>query len=577
MTDRRCKTVIFVVTFAVYLGVGYWLQIRHGFLMGDTLSRVAATQAVLFSRDPHLAAIGFIFTPVAAMVQIPAILFSDIWEDLAARAFSGTLMSGAFMAGAAVQIYSMGADRGLPRAYTLTITALFALNPMIVFYGSNGMSEAPFIFFMTWAVRRLIMWTIDDDVHHLVTAGGVAMGLAYLTRYDAAACIAAAGVVVATTTWLRASTPPRLRRALMDMLIVSGPGAAAFLGWAAAGWLITGEAFAQFTSQYGNTAILEQSGQTAPNFLQGAGFAATCIMLLAPTLVPLALWTVMQRWGRPNWQMLIVPAAMYGAVLAFQAYSYAQGSTFPFLRFFIIAIPMAATLALLGVPDGVPTRATRRGRYAPPVVAPDPRRHTPATYVAVAATLAVGIPVTVVGMGQPDYAPQEYGLGAVLRAEPDNVSDHKAIERRIARTFETERRIAEHLDSLGLPDSSVITDTVYGFGVLAAAQRPKMFVIPSDPDFTELLNDPSERGVQYLLAVPPTGRGTADALNLRYPTLYDTGAEVATLELEIPNDGDGQPDWRLYRVNEPVEEGFPADSRDAGVVSPATTGRRDDD
>jgi hypothetical protein len=35
--------------------------------------------------------------------------------------------------------------------------------------------------------------------------------------------------------------------------------------------------------------------------------------------------------------------------------------------------------------------------------------------------------------------------------------------------------------------------------------------------------------------------------------LYNTGADVATLELEIPNDGDGQPDWRLYRVNERVE------------------------
>lgn len=42
----------------------------------------------------------------------------------------------------------------------------------------------------------------------------------------------------------------------------------------------------------------------------------------------------------------------------------------------------------------------------------------------------------------------------------------------------------------------------------------------------------------------------SDALNLRYPTLYETGADIATLELEIPNDGDSQPDWRLYRVNE---------------------------
>ncbi|MFI2838483.1 hypothetical protein [Mycolicibacterium sp. PDY-3] len=155
-------------------------------------------------------------------------------------------------------------------------------------------------------------------------------------------------------------------------------------------------------------------------------------------------------------------------------------------------------------------------------------------------------------MGQSDYAPQEYGLGAVLNPQPDDVSAHKAVEHRIARTFRTERRIAEHLDSLDLPESSVITDTVYGFGVLAATDRPKVFVIPSDPDFTELLNDPVANGIKYLLAVPPIGRGASDALNLRYPTLYDTGAEVATLELEIPNDGDGQPDWRLYRVNEPA-------------------------
>ncbi|ART71961.1 ABC transporter [Mycobacterium dioxanotrophicus] len=555
-SDRRLKFTVFFVFLFVYLAVGYWLQVHHGFIMGDTLSRVAATQSVLFSRDPHLAALGFIFTPVAAMVQIPAIALSTLWSDIAARAFSGTIMSATFMAGGAVQILSMGTDRGLPRAYSLTITVLFALNPMIVFYGSNGMSEAPFIFFMSWAVRRLIMWMIDDDVHHLVTAGGIAMGLAYLTRYDAAACIGAAGILVGVTTYVRATPRPRVRRAILDLLIVSGPGALAFLGWAAAGWLITGEAFAQFTSQYGNTAILEQSGQTAPNFAHGVQFALVCVMLLAPTMLPLMLWVLMQRWGRPNWQVLLVPVALFGAVLAFQTYSYSAGSTFPFLRFFIIAIPMTACLAMLAVPDGVLATPTRRGRYAPQVVSPaaeTPKRLPVVRYAAVAAIVAIGIPVTVVGMAQPDYAPQEYGLGAVLKPDPYNVTERKATEHRIARTFGTERKIAEYLQALNLPDSSVITDTVYGFGILAASPRPRVFVIPSDPDFTELLNDPSANGIRYLLAVPPIGRGTSDALNLRYPTLYNTGADVATLELEIPNDGDGQPDWRLYRVNERVE------------------------
>ncbi|QRY54829.1 ArnT family glycosyltransferase [Mycolicibacterium septicum] len=552
-SDFRLKLTIFVAMLFVYLAVGHWLQVQHGFIMGDTLSRVVATQSVLFSRDPHLAALGFIFTPVAAMVQIPAVALGAVWPDIAGRAFAGTIMSATFMAGAAVQMLSMGTDRGLPRAYSVTLTLLFALNPMIIFYGSNGMSEAPFIFFMTWAVRRLILWMVDDDVHHLVAAGGIAMGLAYLTRYDAAACVAAAGFLVAITTYLRAKPPPRLRRAFLDMLIVSGPGFLAFLGWAAAGWLITGEAFAQFTSQYGNTAILEQSGQTAPNLFDGLVFAAVCIMLLAPTMLPLALWAVMQRWGRPNWQMLIVPIALFGAVLVFQSYSYASGSTFPFLRFFIIAIPLCVTMAMLGVPDGVFRTPTRRGRYAPPAPTAEPvKPRSAAPYIAVAATVAIGIPVTMLGMAQPKYAPQEYGLGAVLNPDPYNVTERKAIEHQIARTFKTERDIAQYLENLDLPDSSVITDTVYGFGILAASSRPQVFVIPSDPDFTELLNDPTANGVRYLLAVPATGRGTSDALNVRYPTLYDTGAEVATLELEVPNDGDGQPDWRLYRVNEPV-------------------------
>lgn len=553
-TNRRLKTVVFVIALAVYLGVGYWLQVRNGFILGDSLSRVTAAQSVLFSRDPHLAAIGFIFTPLTALLQIPAIAFSPLWPEMAERAFSGTILSALSMAAAVVQILGMGIDRGLPRGYSVAITALFALNPMIVFYGSNGMSEAPFIFFMSWAVRRLIMWMINDDVHHLVIAGGIAMGLAYLTRYDAVACIAAAGFLVGGTTYLRATRRPRVRRAVLDLLMVSLPGFASFLGWAAVSWLITGEAFAQFTSQYGNAAILAQSGQVKPDFFTGVSFAVICVTLLAPTLLPLAGWAVTRRWGRPHWPTLLVPVVIYGAALTFQAFSYATGSTFGFLRFYIIAIPFAACMALLAVPDGVILPAKRPGRNAPPALV-DPAesfRGSPSRfgYAAAVCVFAISLPVTAWGMSKPQYAPQEFALGAILAPQPDNLTEQKARERRIAATFSTEREIADYLDGLGLPDSSVLTDTVYGFAVIAAAQQPKMFVIPSDPDFTAKLNDPVGSDITYLLAVPATARGAADALNLRYPTLYETGADIATLELEIPNSGEGQPNWRLYRVNE---------------------------
>ncbi len=550
LSNRRLKVLAFAVSFALYVGVGYWLEVRNGFILGDSLARVAASQSVLFSRDPHLAAIGFIFTPLTATVQLPFIAISPYWPAMAERGFSASVMSAVFMAGAVVQILSMGIDRGLPRWYGATIAALFAMHPMIVFYGSNGMSEAPFVFFMVWAVRRLILWMVDDDVHHLIVAGGIAMGLAYLTRYDAVACIAAAGSVVAITTYLRAPRPPRILRALLDLIITSGPGLAAFMGWAAASWLITGEGFAQFTSEYGNKAILIQSGATDPGLLGGLSFALTCIFLLAPTLLLLGAWAAFIRWRRPRMTMLVPPVAVFGAALAFQSITYATGGTFAFLRFYIIAIPLTATLAMLAVPDGDFIPAIRPGRNAPPA-SPIPSTRGGDRHLPVAAAFSVCLLVAGWGMSLPRYAPQEYALGAILDPEPDSVSPKMADERRIARTFSTERAIARHLDDLDLPESSVITDTVYGFAIVAASRKPKTFVLPSDPDFVRILNDPSNRGVLYMLAVPPTGRGKSDTLNRRYPTLYDTGADVATLELEAPNDGDGQPNWRIYRVNEP--------------------------
>jgi len=559
ISDRRLKALAYSLAGAAYLGIGYWLQVCNGFILGDALSRDLAARSVIFSRDPHLAAIGFIFTPLTAMVEVPIMALDPVFPELASRAFAGTVMSALFMAGAVVQILSIGTDRGLPRWYSVIIATLFAVNPMIVFYGSNGMSEAPFIFFTTWAVRRLILWMADDDVHHLIAAGGIAMGLAYLTRYDAVACIAAAGILVAVTTYRRAQTHPRVRRALLDMIVVSAPGVVSFLGWAVASWLITGEAFAQFTSLYGNSAILEQSGAVTVGLGSGLLFATTCTLLLAPVLVPLIIRAGVIRGRRPDWAMMVPPLAIFGSALAFQVLSYALGSTFPFLRFYIIAIPLTATIALLAVPDGVFVTPVRRGRHAPePTAVPaamssaSTSRGTRIGYAGVAMTFALCVPITAWGMSLPGYAPQEYALGAVINPAPDSVNPRKATEHRIARTFSTERQIARYLDDLHLPEGAVITDTVYGFAIIAASRHPKTFVIPSDPDFVRLLNDPSAAGIEYLLVVPPTGRGVSDAVNRRYPTLYNTGADIATLELEMPNDGEGQPNWRLYRVNEPT-------------------------
>src|SRR3982074_579514 len=73
-------------------------------VIGDALSRVANAQYVLFSRDPHLAAIGFVWNPLPSLVELIVLPFRSLWPVLAQVGFAANLMSALFMAGAVYQL-----------------------------------------------------------------------------------------------------------------------------------------------------------------------------------------------------------------------------------------------------------------------------------------------------------------------------------------------------------------------------------------------------------------------------------------------------------------------------------------
>ena len=80
---------------------------------------------------------------------------------------------------------------GLGTPPTAAVTVLFAAHPLIVLYGANGMSEASFLFFLTFAARQIARWVQTQGVSELVWAGG-GLALAYMTRYEAVAAAGAA-------------------------------------------------------------------------------------------------------------------------------------------------------------------------------------------------------------------------------------------------------------------------------------------------------------------------------------------------------------------------------------------------
>ena len=343
-TARRYRLLWFGVMAVSYTLVGLFFSYHHGLIMGDALSRVADARFVMFSRYPHLAAMGFVFTPLTTFVELPLVAIMNPWPSLLAHAVPAIIVSAMAMSAAVLQIGGMFRDRRMGRPWIVAICALIALHPMTILYASNGMSEALFLLMMAICARGMLRWLGSDDVHDLAMVG-LALALGLLVRYDALAVGIGCAVLVAGTTWWRSRhRDARVSSAMaMDVAIVIAPIATTFFLWSAVSWLTTGEALAQFTSDYGNSAILSLSGGAG----HSAGYRAVFTLIEWLTLEPLifviigiAIVVAVVRRVPDVLPVFVV----YGAVLGFQGLIFLRGGTFGFLRFAITVIPLAGSL-----------------------------------------------------------------------------------------------------------------------------------------------------------------------------------------------------------------------------------------
>jgi len=586
--------LLWVLTFILYLVVGMILTLHYNIVDADGPSRVANAGYVLFSRNPHLAAIGFVWNPLPSLVELPILLFYKVWPLLLTRGQAGTIMAAFFMASAVWQVRGIAIDRRVPSTWRWLIVGCFALDPMIILYGGNGMSEAPFVFCMLWMVRRLLRWIRDDKAHDLAVAG-IALGFGYLTRYEAVAAAAATTVLVVGVTALRRQAPnwmARIRLGFLDGAVVVFPFTVVFIGWAVAGYIITGTAFAQFSSQYGNSSQVGNASVGVKSFQQSAGGPIEIVirdMLYLEPLLPLVIIVLVIYAVRRVELDCLVPLTVFGSILAFEAAAQITGQTFAWFRFFIMVIPlMMVSLVLIWPYRGQEDQASTVSVEAPPPIeawwgrpveavesafevglgklkasklaarasklsdrAPKPWRHFDITSrsgralgaLMVALVLLPSLPSAMAGILNPIVGTQSEEQNIHEVVDPS----HYPIK---SSSLANNWYVASYIDRLNLPNGSVLMDTFIGWDVWLASSRRHQFVITSDYDFVAALNAPVQHGIQYILVSDPRQDGKADAINHRYPTLYRTGAGIATLVMSVPSTGDDE-SWRLYKLIRP--------------------------
>ena len=533
------------LAWGAYMAAAVLIVLVAHSIIGDAWSRVANAYYVLYSRDPHLAAIGFVWNPLPSLAVIPLLPFKAVWPDMVATGFAGSIFTALCMAGAVWQVHGIATDWQVRRSGRLLVTLLFAFNPMIVYYAANGMSEAPFMLALLAAVRYLSRWATSHQVLPLSVAG-LAMAAAYLIRYEAVVAAAGAVGVVILLSALRRSGGRRERvgEGMADAAVFAAPFITVFIAWAVASWLIVGDPFQQFTSIYGVVSQLTvaQSGvaQVTGQGTSGAYmWVVRQILGLEPGIVLLGLFGLAVTF-RGRLALTMPAVAILGAVVAFAIFGFLSGRTLGWLRYSIAVIPLASVLALAVLAPNPDRSATPRLRFARLGAATGP-----AMGLAAVALLALAVPVgamTMLDLHQnPDYGGEAFQLRPILfpNAPIAKISPFAQ--------YEIGQQAATYIDGLGLGNGQVLVDGAMGFPIILESRNPTQFITTSDRDFQEALLDPVSFKVKYLLVPEDVGYQSLDAINRAYPGIYETGGGVSQLVQQFSAGGNN---WRLYLVGQ---------------------------
>ena len=530
--------IVAIVSLCIYGTAAAVLDFRYQVYPPDAVSRMANGFYVMYSRHFHLAAIGFVWNPGTSIADMVPLLFKDLWAPITTWDVGISIVTVVSMTGTVHQLRAWLREIGLNRATRLVLTALFILNPMIVFYAANGMSEALYLFTTVGTARYLSRWLSSGDTNSLVLAATM-LAVCYLAREEAVAIAVFSGTLVLGISAFRASgRPHRIYVGLTDAAVYLLPFTAVFLGWAVASYVITGSAFQQFTSQYGNSEQLKVYASyyhlLPGHYLQRAGHEAIAFEAIAPLLPLLLIVALIVAVYRRDSKILSALAVLGGGLL-FTIVGFLGNQVFPWFRFYILAVPLEVFLAgYILAPCAPSSSSALRGanRTKPRLVM--------AGLATVAALIVVApsIATTAVAMNNPKIGIEESSqLREVFHPSlyKPPISDGKLLP------------IMPYLEHMNLPDGDVVTENAYDCmpTIITRINNPKVFVIDNDSDFQRILADPLTWHAHYIVVPPPAN--TYNAISVQYPTLYKTGAGFARLVRQFPSTAIC-PTLRLYKV-----------------------------
>ncbi|BBB47507.1 hypothetical protein [Pelolinea submarina] len=517
--SKKESRVVFWTSLIFYLAVGALFNLYIYLGNGDALSRTANAYYVLYSRDPHLAAIGFIWPPLPSLMQLPLL---PILKPLGLTVMAGPIISALFGAGSLVMLDVVLGRLKVPDKVRWLLLALTMLHPNYVFLCGSGMAEPIILFFILvviWGYMQMPYGTRS----WVICGAGLAAG--FMVRYEALALILGVAIALVLVYWPESGD----WRDEMEgrLLAVMVPPAYAVAIWLFLNWMVMDSPLYFLQSEYSlanATDIASNAGVTHPLFLAWNNIFYTIsytFKRLAQQNIAFLIGSVivlLTAFVKRNRKMIGLLFILF-SIPAFTAYQVFSGSLATWLRYWFYAIPYGA------IEIGMLYRILqRRWRNL---------------FVGLLVFLfIISIPISVNTM----YSDENTGgdmqrLGAYLMhpaSEPERrTSDSYYIFRHDAPI------LAAKVDEVSR-EGLVMVDANKSYYVILDAKHPERLMITNDTDFPAALQYPQGK-VAYIL-IPEEG----NVFSRTYPGIYDGAYDWAVMVYDFP---DTLTKYRLFKIS----------------------------
>lgn len=521
--------LLFLLVSVVQFAFGIWMN-AQGFLGVDALSRAASALQVLYSTDPHLEAIGFVWMPLPTLLQLPWVAFYPLWPQVVSSGFASTITTALLGGANATLLLAVSRRFGFTEragwAYALVISA----NPMLFWYASNGMSEGVAAPFLTGSVALLTLFWHSGHRRY-VMAAGLVLALGFAALYQAIIHAAVLFVALFLALFLSPESDesaPRGRwwaaQALGLLLLL--PSVYVGAVWVSANAAIMKDPLYFATSQYSNAAHVAVAGESRLTAGLEGELASALIFISERTvlfLIPASFLFLVRVLDRRFWRINTFSflLLLLGVPFAFNMPFILGGTSFGWLRYFMYPLFVTAGWGLYEIRlSNHPSRARNL----------------------VLAGWVLAVPVTLWAMSNPALGREEH------KAMRGVASGQNAEEVGYYSFIDETRPISLYLEKEVLSNRQTLAMDAFAAWPIVVQTSPdhlaSRVILTSHRKFNEIILTPDEHGVSYFL-VPNPRLVPSDAIVRAYPGLWAGGEPGFELVRGFP---ETFWEWRLYRV-----------------------------